>query len=38
MGISIDEVQRLKTNRMKYIENQYPVIDKYISRKDCLIG
>ena len=36
MGISIDEVQRMKTNRMKYIENQYPLIDKYISRKDCL--
>lgn len=36
MGISIDEVQRMKTNRIKYIENQYPLIDKYISRKDCL--
>jgi hypothetical protein len=36
MGISIDEVQRMKTNRIKYIQNQYPLIDKYISRKDCL--
>ena len=35
MGISIDEAGRMKTNRVKYIHNQYPLIDKKISRSDC---
>ena len=26
MGISYDELQRMKTNQLKYIENQYPLV------------
>ena len=36
MGISRDEVVRMKTNPIKYITNVYPLIDKKMSRTDCL--
>ena len=36
MGISIDEVMRMKTNKMKYITNIYPLINNKLSRQDCL--
>lgn len=36
MGISYDEMVRMKTNRLPYIENQYPLVDKKIRRKDCI--
>ena len=36
MGISKDEVFRAKKNRMPYIENIYPLIEKKYSRQDCL--
>ena len=36
MGISKDEVVRMKTNPIKYITNVYPLIDKKLSRTDCL--
>ena len=35
MGISIDEVFRMKTNRIKYITNVYPLIEEKISRQGC---
>ena len=35
MGISIDEVFRMKTNQIKYITNVYPLIDEKLSREDC---
>jgi 3'-phosphoadenosine 5'-phosphosulfate sulfotransferase (PAPS reductase)/FAD synthetase len=35
MGISFDEIIRMKTNQIKWIENVYPLIDKKIRRKDC---
>ena len=35
MGISIDEIFRMKTNRLKYITNVYPLIDEKLSREDC---
>jgi hypothetical protein len=35
MGISIDEVFRVKTNPIKYITNVYPLIDEKLSREDC---
>jgi len=35
MGISIDEVFRIKTNRIKYITNLYPLVDSKLSRQDC---
>ena len=36
MGISKDEVFRVKTNRMSYITNIYPLIDKNMTRLNCL--
>lgn len=36
MGISQDEVIRMKKNQIKYITNVYPLIDKGMARKDCI--
>jgi hypothetical protein len=36
MGISKDEVFRIKTNRLKYITNVYPLVDLKMTRSDCL--
>ena len=36
MGISLDEVYRVKPNRVKYITNNYPLIDLKMSRKSCM--
>lgn len=36
MGISKDEIIRMKTNPLKYITNVYPLVDKNMSRKDCI--
>lgn len=36
LGISTDEIQRVKTNREKWIENRYPLIELCMSRLDCL--
>jgi len=36
IGISTDEIQRLKTNEKKFIENRWPLIEKGMSRRDCL--
>lgn len=36
MGISLDEVVRMKTNPLKYIQNQYPLVDRKMTRKDCI--
>jgi hypothetical protein len=36
IGISIDEHQRMKPSRERWIVNTYPLIDKYISRNDCI--
>ena len=38
MGISIDEIFRMKTNQIKYITNVYPLIDAKLSREDCKSG
>ena len=35
MGISTDEIQRVKPSREKYITNKYPLIEKNFSRSDC---
>ena len=37
MGISTDEIQRMKPARDKYILNKHPLIDSNLSRNDCLI-
>lgn len=36
MGISIDEASRIKTSREVWIENRWPLIEKRMSRTDCL--
>ena len=35
MGISTDEIVRMKPNRIKYISNVYPLVDKGMSRSNC---
>lgn len=36
LGISMDELRRMKPSRDKRITNTYPLIDKRMSRSDCL--
>jgi len=35
LGISTDEWQRMKPDRVKYIERRWPLIEKRMSRQDC---
>ncbi len=35
MGISLDEVQRMKPSREPWVRNVYPLIDRRLSRWDC---
>ena len=36
IGISLDEVSRMKPSRVKYITNLWPLIDKRMTRQHCL--
>lgn len=36
IGISLDEAHRMKPSGVQYIRNCYPLIDKRLSRADCL--
>ena len=36
IGISTDEIQRMKPARDKYIKNRHPLIEANMSRQDCL--
>lgn len=36
IGISTDEIQRMRLSGVKYIENNYPLIDLRMSRSDCI--
>lgn len=36
MGISTDEIQRVKTSQVKWITNAYPLIERNMSRQDCI--
>lgn len=36
LGISTDEWQRMRDSDVKYIKNSYPLIDKKMSRLDCM--
>ena len=36
MGISTDEIIRVKESRIKWIKNVYPLIENKISRQNCL--
>lgn len=35
-GISIDEASRMKDSRVKWIDNYYPLIERRMSREDCV--
>lgn len=36
IGISLDEAHRMKPSRVKYIINKWPLVEKRITRFDCL--
>jgi len=36
IGISLDEVSRMKTSRDKWAQNRWPLIEKDMTRHDCL--
>ena len=37
LGISTDELRRMRMNRLRYIDNQYPLINDFgMSRQDCI--
>jgi len=36
MGISKDEIVRMRKNQLNYINNVYPLVDKNMTRKDCI--
>lgn len=36
MGISWDETQRMKDPNVAWVSNQYPLVDKHMTRYDCL--
>lgn len=36
IGISTDEIQRMKDSNVKYITHRWPLIEKRMSRSDCL--
>jgi len=36
IGISLDEAQRMKPSRVRYINNVWPLIDLGMTRRDCL--
>ena len=37
MGISLDEIRRMKPSRLPYIENIFPLIDLRMRRRDCFL-
>lgn len=37
MGISVDEIYRVKSSQRKYITHRYPLIELGMSRSDCLM-
>lgn len=36
IGISLDEAHRMKPSRWRWTQNVYPLVDRRISRQDCL--
>ena len=36
LGISLDEFQRMKPSDVKYISNRWPLIEKKMTRQDCV--
>ena len=36
LGISLDEIQRMKPADVQYIENRWPLVEKHMTRADCV--
>lgn len=36
IGISLDEISRMKLSRVSYIENVWPLVEKRMTRSDCI--
>lgn len=36
IGISVDEYQRMRTSDVKFITNEYPLVDQRMARQDCV--
>jgi hypothetical protein len=36
MGISYDEIQRMKPSNVKYIQHRWPLIERTMTREDCV--
>lgn len=36
IGISVDEISRMKMSRVKYIDHRWPLVDLRMNRQDCL--
>ena len=36
IGISVDEAHRMKPSRLAYVRNEWPLIDRRMTRHDCL--
>jgi hypothetical protein len=36
LGISLDEAQRMRASRQRYMVNRYPLIEQKMTRQDCL--
>jgi len=37
LGISLDEVRRMRDSRVRYVRHCYPLVDKRMTRGDCLV-
>ena len=36
MGISLDEARRMRDSDVKYMENRWPLVERYITRQMCI--
>jgi hypothetical protein len=36
IGISLDEIQRMRDSDVKYLTNEFPLVDRRMSRNDCM--
>ena len=37
IGISLDEIQRMRDSHLKWVEHKFPLIEKRMTRHDCLM-
>lgn len=37
MGISLDEAIRMRDSNVRYITNEYPLVDRRMTRQDCIV-